>query len=223
MSLAAPNARLLGALLPPGPRPLACAQDFTRGSQLNLYVYELPRAYNAQAIEYFEQRAHRLLGAKCAYLREDTCLDAKFSGFGNLRDLCADVPLLAKLLQVAHLVNEPERADIFLVPFLMGLSMVFGWNNGMSRQPWNRAARAAFYGNFSHFSRQHLPHFATRPHRHLFLSTTDSMHQASPSPFCPAHVTPEQHSSHVYIYIYTYYISFFLSLWQRSPDSSGRR
>tara|TARA_B100000513_G_scaffold75533_1_gene30512 strand:+ start:279 stop:887 length:609 start_codon:yes stop_codon:yes gene_type:complete len=200
MSLAAPNAQLLGALLPPGPRPLACAQDFTRGSQLNLYVYELPRAYNAQAIEYFERRARLLLGAKCAYLREDTCQNAKFSGFANLRDLCADVPLLAKLLQVAHIVNEPERADIFLVPFLMGLSRVFGWGNKLSRPPWNRAAHAAFYGNFSHFSSQHLPHFATWPHRHLFLSTIDSKFQASPSPFCPAHVTPEEHSSHVYIY-----------------------
>ena len=120
MSLAAPNARRLGALLPPGPRPLACAQDFTRGSQLHLYVYELPWAYNGQIIEYFEQRARELLGVKCAYLREDTCPNAGFSPFENLRNHCADVPLLAKLLQVAHLVKEPDRADIFLVPFLMG-------------------------------------------------------------------------------------------------------
>ena len=193
MSLAAPNARLLGALLPPGPRPLACAQDFTRGSQLNLYVYELPWAYDGQIIEYFEQRARELLGVKCAYLREDTCPNAGFSPFENLRNHCADVPLLAKLLQVAHLVKEPDRADIFLVPFLMGCNSMLSWGAGLERSPSNRAAHDAFYGDFAGFSRRHLPHFSTRPHRHLFLFPLDSIFMASLAPFCPD-VTPQQHA-----------------------------
>ena len=156
-------------------------------------MYELPWAYNGQIIEYFEQRARELLGVKCAYLREDTCPNAGFSPFENLRNHCADVPLLAKLLQVAHLVKEPDRADIFLVPFLMGCNSMLSWGAGLERSPSNRAAHDAFYGDFAGFSRRHLPHFSTRPHRHLFLFPLDSIFMASLAPFCPD-VTPQQHA-----------------------------
>lgn len=57
MSLAASNAKLLGGLLPAGPQPRPCEQDFKQGRRLNLYVYDLPWAYNGQIVEYVESQA----------------------------------------------------------------------------------------------------------------------------------------------------------------------
>ena len=111
---------LMNALLPAGPRPLGCTRDFARGPKLRLYVYKLPWAYSGQIVEYVESQARRLLGVKCAYLREDTCPNTGFSHLENLRSHCTDVPIMYKLLQSATIEPDPEKADVFLVPFLMG-------------------------------------------------------------------------------------------------------
>lgn len=76
-------------------------------------------------------------------------------------------------LQAATIVQQPERADIFLVPFLLGCNAMLGWGHGMTRV--NAAAHHAFFDNFDRFSREHLPHFSRWPHRHLFLFPLDSM------------------------------------------------
>ena len=164
---------LLSALVPSGPRPLGCTRDHTRGAKLRLFVYKLPWAYSGQIVEYVESQARKLLGVKCAYLREDTCPNTGFSHLENLRSHCTDVPILYKLLQTARLVEEAESADVFLVPFLMGCNAMLGWGHGMQRV--NSAAHHAFFGNFPKFAREHLPHFARYPHRHLFLFPLDSM------------------------------------------------
>jgi hypothetical protein len=70
-------------------------------------------------------------------------------------------------------VQEPERADVFLVPFLLGCNAMLGWGHGMTRV--NAAAHHAFFDDFDRFSREHLPHFSRWPHRHLFLFPLDSM------------------------------------------------
>ena len=164
---------LLSALVPSGPRPLGCTRDHARGAKLRLFVYKLPWAYSGQIVEYVESQARKLLGVKCAYLREDTCPNTGFSHLENLRSHCTDVPILYKLLQTARLVEEAESADVFLVPFLMGCNAMLGWGHGMQRV--NSAAHHAFFGNFPKFAREHLPHFARYPHRHLFLFPLDSM------------------------------------------------
>jgi hypothetical protein len=70
-------------------------------------------------------------------------------------------------------VQEPERADVFLVPFLLGCNAMLGWGHGMTRV--NAAAHHAFFDHFDRFSREHLPHLSRWPHRHLFLFPLDSM------------------------------------------------
>ena len=163
----------LKRFLPPGPRPLPCRRDVQRGRRLRLFVYGLPWAYHGQVVEYVERRARELLHVNCAYLREDTCPNTGFSHLENLRSHCTDVPIFSKLLQVATLVGEPERADVFLVPFLLGCNAMLGWGHGMSRV--NGPAHHAFFGSFDKFARDSLPHFARWPHRHLFLFPLDSM------------------------------------------------
>ena len=96
-----------------------------------------------------------------------------FSHLENLRSHCTDVPLMYKLLQVATIVTNPERAGVFLVPFLMGCNAMLGWGHGMTRV--NAAAHHSFFGGFEKWSKQHLPHFARWPHRHLFLFPLDTM------------------------------------------------
>ena len=67
------------------------------------------------------------VGVRCAYLREDTCPNEGFSHLENLRSHCTDVPLMAKLIQATTIVTNPENADIFLVPFLLGCNAMLGW------------------------------------------------------------------------------------------------
>ena len=164
---------LIKALLPDSPRPQGCARDRIRGAKLALYVYNLPWGYNGQIIEYVESQARKLLGVKCAYLREDTCPNTGFSHLENLRTHCTDVPIMYKLLQTARLVSDPESADIFLVPFLMGCNAMLGWGHGMQRV--NGKAHHAFFDDFPRFVKNNLPHFDRWPHRHLFLFPLDSM------------------------------------------------
>ena len=78
-----------------------------------------------------------------------------------------------KLLQAATIVTEPEQADVFLVPFLMGCNAMLGWGHGMQRV--NSRHHHEFFGNFQRFARTQLPHFQRWPHRHLFLFPLDSM------------------------------------------------
>ena len=158
---------------PAGALPKPCAADVRRGAKLKLFVYPLDWAYHGQIVEYVESQARKLLGVKCAYLREDTCPNSGFSHLENLRSHCTDVPLMYKLLQVATIVTSPERADVFLVPFLMGCNAMLGWGHGMTRV--NAAAHHSFFGGFEKWSKQHLPHFARWPHRHLFLFPLDTM------------------------------------------------
>ena len=172
MSGASPSTALT-SLLPGGPLPLPCELDRIRGKKLRLFVYPLPWAYSGQIVEYVESQARRLLGVKCAYLREDTCPNTGFSHLENLRSHCTDVPIMYKLLQAATIVAEPERADIFLVPFLMGCNAMLGWGHGMQRV--NARAHHAFFDNFAKFARDNLPHYARWAHRHLFLFPLDSM------------------------------------------------
>ena len=167
------NSATLARLLPPSPRPEPCAQDYARGKRLRLFVYALPWAYAGQIVEYVESQARRLLGVRCAYLREDTCPNTGFSHLENLRSHCTDVPVMYKLLQVASIVEDPLQADVFLVPFLMGCNAMLGWGHGMQRV--NARAHHAFFDDFARFSREQLAHYARWPHRHLFLFPLDSM------------------------------------------------
>ena len=160
-------------LLPAGPRPVPCQSDYVRGKHLRLFVYALPWAYSGQIVEYVESQAKKFLSVKCAYLREDTCPNSGFSHLENLRSHCTDVPLMYKLLQVATIVDDAERADIFLVPFLMGCNAMLGWGHGMQRI--NARAHHAFFDGFPKWTREHLPHYQRYPHRHLFLFPLDSM------------------------------------------------
>ena len=101
------------------------------------------------------------------------CPNTGFSHLENLRSHCTDVPLMYKLLQAARIEPEPSKADIFIVPFLMGCNAMLGWGHGMQRV--NAKAHHAFFGDFPRFARENLPHFARYPHRHLFLFPLDSM------------------------------------------------
>ena len=163
----------LSTYLPPGPLPAPCAADLRRGKRLRLFVYPLPWDYHGKIVGYVESQAKRLLGVKCSYLREDTCPNTGFSHLENLRSHCTDVPLMAKLLQAATIVTDPEQAQVFLVPFLMGCNAMLGWGHGMQRV--NAAAHHRFFGDFDRFARESLPHFERWPHRHLFLFPLDSM------------------------------------------------
>lgn len=166
-------ASALKALLPATPAPVPCARDRQRGRKLKLFVYTLSWGYAGQIVEYVENRARSLLGVKCSYLREDTCPNTGFSHLENLRSHCTDVPLMYKLLQAVTIEPDPEKADVFLVPFLMGCNAMLGWGHGMQRV--NSREHHAFFGNFPAFARKELPHFAKWPHRHLFLFPLDSM------------------------------------------------
>ena len=163
----------LTALLPAGPRPAPCARDLQRGSKLRLFVYPLDWAYAGQIVDYVESKARSLLGVKCSYLREDTCPNTGFSHLENLRSHCTDVPIMYKLLQAARIEPDAEKADVFVVPFLMGCNAMLGWGHGMQRV--NAKHHHAFFGDFARFAREQLPHFAKYPHRHLFLFPLDSM------------------------------------------------
>lgn len=163
----------LSALLPATPKPAVTARDMQRGAKLRLFVYPLEWPYAGQIVEYVEKRARELLKVQCAYLREDTCPNRGFSHLENLRSHCTDVPILYKLLQAAHIEPDPAKADIFVVPFLMGCNAMLGWGHGMHRV--NAKHHNAFVRNFTRFAREQLPHFATWPHRHLFLFPIDSM------------------------------------------------
>jgi len=173
MPVGHPDTAAALTLLPSGPKPTPSATDFTRGRRLKLFVYALPWAYSGQIVEYVESQARRFLGVKCAYLREDTCPNSGFSHLENLRSHCTDVPLMYKLLQVATIVDDAERADIFLVPFLMGCNAMLGWGHGMQRV--NAKAHHAFFDNFGKWTADNLPHYAKYAHRHLFLFPLDSM------------------------------------------------
>ena len=163
----------LSTYFPPGALPAPCAQDLRRGQRLRLFVYPLPWDYHGKIVQYVEGKARSLLGVKCDYLREDTCPNTGFSHLENLRSHCPDVPLMAKLLQSAQIVTDPEQAQVFLVPFLMGCNAMLGWGHGMQRV--NSAAHHRFFGNFDRFARESLPHYERWPHRHLFLFPLDSM------------------------------------------------
>ena len=110
----------LATYFPPGALPAPCTQDLRRGQRLRLFVYPLPWDYHGKIVQYVEGKARSLLGVKCDYLREDTCPNTGFSHLENLRSHCTDVPLMYKLLQSATIEPDPEKAQIFLVPFLMG-------------------------------------------------------------------------------------------------------
>ena len=163
----------LATYFPPGALPAPCTQDLRRGQRLRLFVYPLPWDYHGKIVQYVEGKARSLLGVKCDYLREDTCPNTGFSHLENLRSHCTDVPLMAKLLQSAQIVTDPEQAQVFLVPFLMGCNAMLGWGHGMQRV--NAAAHHRFFGSFSTFARESLPHYERYPHRHLFLFPLDSM------------------------------------------------
>lgn len=87
---------------------------------------------------------------------------------------CANARLGRRPRQAATIVYDPHRADVFLVPFLLGCNAMLGWGHGMQRV--NSEAHHAFFDNFGLFAREHLPHFGRWPHRHLFLFPLDSMH-----------------------------------------------
>ena len=161
------------ALLPLSPAPQPCSQDLKRGKKLKLFVYGLAWGYAGQIVEYVEGRARSLLRVRCSYLREDTCPNTGFSHLENLRSHCTDVPIMYKLLQSATIEPDPSKADVFLVPFLMGCNAMLGWGHGMQRV--NAREHHAFFGDFKTFARKQLPHFAKWPHRHLFLFPLDSM------------------------------------------------
>ena len=91
-----------------------------------------------------------MLRVRCSYLREDTCPNTGFSHLENLRSHCTDVPIMYKLLQSVTIEPDPEKAQIFLVPFLMGCNAMLGWGHGMQRV--NAREHHSFFGDFKRFA-----------------------------------------------------------------------
>ena len=107
-----PNAALSELTLPP------CARG------LKVFVYDLPAEWNSDLLEHMEKRVR--VRSNCDYVRSP-CIELqrddevinhslKWSGFSNHRQYAAEVPLLAKFLQMPLQTSDPAQADLFVVP-----------------------------------------------------------------------------------------------------------
>jgi len=107
-----PKATLAELTLPP------CARG------LKVFIYDLPAEWNSDLLEHMEKRVR--VRSNCDYARSP-CIELqrddevinqslKWSGYSNHRQYAAEVPLLAKFLQMPLQTSDPAQADLFVVP-----------------------------------------------------------------------------------------------------------
>ena len=160
------------ALLPLSPAPQPCSQDLKR----------------RKSSSYSSTASHGVTPPNCRVRRRPCALIAARAllvfarghvpkhGLLTPREFTLALHRRAhhvQALQSATIEPDPSKADVFLVPFLMGCNAMLGWGHGMQRV--NAREHHAFFGDFKTFARKQLPHFAKWPHRHLFLFPLDSM------------------------------------------------
>ena len=136
---------------------------------MRVWVYDLPRTCNSELLRRMELRR----GASSCDYERSSCVETVRSrprrdgwDYSNLRQYAAELPLLAKLLQLPR-ARTPQEADLFVVPYLASTEL-----SGHQYTPWYpREKRVA-----ERFERLlvMLDHFrgAARA-RHLFLSSRD--------------------------------------------------
>lgn len=136
---------------------------------MRVWVYDLPRTYNSELLRRMELRR----GASSCDYERSSCVETVRSrprrdgwDYSNLRQYAAEIPLLAKLLQLPR-ARTPQEADLFVVPYLASTEL-----SGHQYTPWYpREKRVAerferLLGMLDHFRG------AARA-RHLFLSSRD--------------------------------------------------
>lgn len=150
------------------PRPLrqlpACARS------MRIFIYNLPHSYHASLLTAMESRRG---SSSCDYARSDCWERTRSKPIGGnwdysvLRQYAAEVPILAKFLQMPRLTSDPESADLLVVPWFASTEL-----SGGAYMPWypkNKVTANRFAGLLDR-----LTHFKGRlRQRHLFLSSRD--------------------------------------------------
>jgi hypothetical protein len=187
MSLVADDLRLANASTPwalrarlPSP---STPQHGRFTCRLKIYVYR-------QFLHHLQQQQHsgrwfgfsdtrRVTGATRNVTRNVSCLEGPciFNGFKylNVRQYTSEVPIYQRLVTACTVVDEPERADIYLVPFYFGYMMTLGWQVKMKEMPdaWRVEHREMMRAALS--LKRALPYLDNRTaSRHVLLFTCDS-------------------------------------------------
>ena len=108
-----------------------------------------------------------------------SCLEApcRFDSFTtyNVRQYTSEVPIYRRIVSKCPLVSEPEKADIFLVPFYFGYMMTLGWQVKRPGTPSEQRVEHRQMMNAALALHKSLPYLTNETaHKHVFLFTCDS-------------------------------------------------
>lgn len=143
-------------------------QDFAGPrSHLRFYIYDLPKAAHSEVLQQLHGRVREKEAEPAACnLGLAPCIETSNSegAFNVFRPFATEATFLAKLLSAPEvLVENPEEASYFVVPFLSSmwctLSSPMCWVRCSGQRPLNALLPFLTYFN------------ATTAHRHLFLGT----------------------------------------------------
>lgn len=104
----------------------------------------------------------------------DSCSHDTFDSKANVLAFTAEALLWKAMLERCEVVPSAADADVFLVPFWIGTTIVMGWGHEGFRTP----ELVAWLDRFRkpHELQAWLPHLANYSTRHIFLCTTDSQY-----------------------------------------------
>ena len=137
---------------------------------LRIFMYPLPRMFNADLLNRL-QLGGWMDGSECDY-GLTACTESKWNGlFSVYRQFATEILVLMKFLAAPEgvLTEDPEEADLFVVPYFAKTDCAESGNAG--RDPcWGKCKCATVVKHL--FSA--LPHFSWHTRgRHLFLATGD--------------------------------------------------
>mmetsp|Transcript_48845 Transcript_48845/g.157734 ORF Transcript_48845/g.157734 Transcript_48845/m.157734 type:complete len:891 (-) Transcript_48845:58-2730(-) len=131
-------------------------------SNLRIFVYNLPKAFNDDLVQRTEEAA-RAKGSVCDYMQTPCSETGMVPKFAGARQFGGEVVILRKIRASGLVVDDPGLADIFVVPYFAAAECVLGghhWRCINSVLIQELFAHLKYYGQLTR-------------HRHLFLGTAD--------------------------------------------------
>jgi len=195
--------QFFGPLICTLPRAKSRLEDFIHSSSgsddklLRIYIYPLPRKFNGDILNRLHTGGLYYGQSTCDH-GLTVCTEQAWAGFYTVyRQFASEVLVLQKFLTAPYgvLTDNPDEADLYVVPYLVRSDCIESGNAGKSPCWGNcKCARAAKFL----WAQLHHYNWKTRG-RHLFLATGDAkdlpveiqatpLHLSLGASYCPGHI-----------------------------------
>lgn len=169
--------------------PQPHAHDHARAAGMRLFVYGLHGTpFSLSSLLEF---AVRIYASKWRlYGHQDDCL-VRYCDLGvatphssrstagrpqvNARQFTSEIPILLRILQSCQLVDDPAKADGFLVPTLLGTLATIRWSGLLGSRKVPSGANLSVASLSAELNRSLVYLNASTASRHIFLQSVDSL------------------------------------------------